>query len=95
MPPKPRDLISRLCTVDTSSRLGNIQGGAKTVKSHPWFEDVNWEDVYFRRKQGPIVPHLKGPTDTRNFDEYEPEPEGKEKYGEDMRRKYENAFADF
>jgi hypothetical protein len=95
MPDNARDLISSLCTVDVSSRLGNIKGGAKTVKEHPWFEDVNWDDRYYRRSQGPIVPHVRGPTDTRNFDDYEPEPEGRERYGVDMQKKYESAFADF
>lgn len=95
MPDVPRKLISRLCTVDTSKRLGNIKGGAATVKSHEWFADVNWEDVYYRRMQGPIVPHLRGPLDTRNFDEYEPESEGREKYSDELRKKWECDFADF
>ena len=95
MPPGARDLISRLCTVDISKRLGNIQGGAATVRQHEWFTDVNWDDVYYRRLQGPIVPHLKGPTDARNFDEYEPESENRERYNVDMQRKYEEAFKDF
>jgi protein kinase A len=95
MPPSARDIISCLCTVDTSKRLGNIQGGAATVKSHKWFSDINWDEVYYRKIQGPIVPHVRGPTDTRNFDEYEPESENRERYGIDMQKKYEPSFADF
>ncbi|KAF2807301.1 Pkinase-domain-containing protein [Mytilinidion resinicola] len=90
-----RDLIAGLCTVDTSKRLGNIQGGARTVKEHPWFRNIDWDALYHRRVQGPIVPHLRGPADTRNFDEYEPEPEGREEYSADMRDRWDECFKDF
>ena len=95
MPQGPRDLISKLCKVDTSKRWGNIQGGAATVKGHEWFADVNWDDVYYRKTKGPIIPHLRGPTDTRNFDDYEPEAEGRDPYSEELRAKYEESFRDF
>lgn len=75
-----RDIISGLCTVDVSKRLGNIKGGAATVKEHPWFKDIDWDRLYHRKMQGPIVPHLKSADDTRNFDDYDPEPEKKEPY---------------
>ncbi|KAF1999021.1 Pkinase-domain-containing protein [Amniculicola lignicola CBS 123094] len=90
-----RDLISGLCTVDTSKRLGNIQGGAQAVKSHPWFANIDWDQLYQRKVQGPIVPHLRGPADTRNFDEYEPESGEREAYGEELRAKWEGFFDDF
>ena len=80
MTPLARDLISKLCTVDVSNRLGHIQGGAKKVKEHEWFAEINWDDVYYRKMQGPIVPHLKGPDDTRNFDEYDAEPAKRDQY---------------
>ena len=90
-----RDLISGLCTVDTSKRLGNIQGGASTVKSHAWFKDIDWDALYHRKINGPIVPHLRGPADTRNFDEYEPESIHREGYTKEMAEKYDDAFKDF
>lgn len=95
MTPDARDLISGLCTVDTSKRLGNIKGGAGAVKSHPWFRNIDWDALYHRKVQGPIVPHLRGPADTRNFDEYEPEPEGREKYSSEMRERWDECFRDF
>jgi protein kinase A len=95
MSPDARDLISKLCTVDTSKRLGNISGGAGAVKSHPWFRTIDWDSLYHRRVNGPIVPHLKGPADTRNFDEYDPEPEGREPYSDDVRKKWDDHFRDF
>ncbi|KIW04520.1 uncharacterized protein PV09_04275 [Verruconis gallopava] len=95
MPDAARDIISRLCTVDVTKRLGNIKGGARTVKQHEWFAGVNWDDMYYRRCRGPIIPHLSSPTDTRNFDEYEPESEDREKFTDEMNKKYEEFFADF
>ena len=95
--PNARDLISKLCVPDTSKRLGNISGGAGTVKAHPFFKGINWDDLYHRRSNGPIVPHLKGKADTRNFDEYEPEapPDQRDKYTDELARRYESSFADF
>ena len=90
-----RSLISGLCTADTSKRLGNISGGAQTVKKHAFFNDINWEDMYQRRQNGPIVPHLRGPADTRNFDDYEPESGNREPYTEELRGKWEEHFRDF
>lgn len=90
-----RDLISGLCTVDTSKRLGNIQGGAGAVKAHPWFKDIDWDAIYHRKVNGPIVPHLRGPADTRNFDEYEPESTSREPYTDEMSKKWDEHFKDF
>ncbi|KAF2469303.1 Pkinase-domain-containing protein [Lindgomyces ingoldianus] len=95
MSSEARDLISGLCTVDTSKRLGNIKGGASAVKSHPWFRQIDWNALYNRKVHGPIVPHLRGPADTRNFDEYEPESENREPYSREMRDKWEECFRDF
>jgi len=75
-----RDIIAGLCTVDVGRRLGNVKGGAATVKAHPWFSNINWDAVYHRKMQGPIVPHLRGADDTRNFDEYDAEPVHRDPY---------------
>ncbi|KAH6448648.1 hypothetical protein HBI59_086480 [Parastagonospora nodorum] len=90
-----RDLISGLCTVDTSKRLGNISGGASRVKSHPWFKNIDWDRLYNREVNGPIVPHLRGPADTRNFDEYEPESSHRDAYTKELSDKWDESFRDF
>ncbi|WPH05045.1 Hypothetical protein R9X50_00794400 [Acrodontium crateriforme] len=90
-----RDIIGKLCTVDVTKRLGNIQGGASTVKAHPWFSHIDWDALYHRKMQGPIVPHLKSADDTRNFDEYDAEPVHRDTYTKEMQAKYESAFSDF
>jgi serine/threonine protein kinase len=81
-----RGIIGGLCTVDVSKRLGNVQGGAATVKAHPWFKNIDWDAVYHRKMQGPIVPHLKSADDTRNFDEYDAEPVHRDPYTRVRRR---------
>lgn len=90
-----RDLISKLCTVDVSKRLGNIQGGAAAVKSHPWFATIDWDDLYNRRNPGPIIPHLRNAEDTRNFDDYDPESPNRPTYSDDLRNKFDHMFGDF
>ncbi|KAI9812768.1 MAG: serine/threonine protein kinase, AGC [Pycnora praestabilis] len=95
MSSEAKDLISGLCTVDRTKRLGNISGGVGRVKSHPFFKDINWEALYYRKIEGPIVPHVTHAADTSNFDDYDPEPEGRESYTHDMRKKYEHEFKDF
>ena len=90
-----QDIIRSLCTVDRSRRLGNISGGAARVKSHPFFQDINWDDVYNRKHEGPIVPQLRYPGDASCFDSY-PEDDGKhEPYTDDMVEKYDEYFTDF
>ncbi|KAF2672994.1 Pkinase-domain-containing protein [Microthyrium microscopicum] len=95
MTPDARSLISGLCTVDVSKRLGNISGGAATVKFHPWFRNIDWDALYHRKSKGPIIPHLRGPADTRNFDDYEPEAKNRPAYSDELRNRYDEAFKDF
>lgn len=95
MPPAARDLISGLCNVDVSKRLGNIEGGAGRVKAHEFFKGIDWDGMYRREVQGPIIPHLKSKDDTRNFDEYDPESPNREPYTDEMRARYDPKFADF
>ena len=95
MSPDARSIISGLCHVDITKRLGNISGGAATVKSHPWFQTIDWDAMLNRRIRGPIIPHLRGPADTRNFDEYEPEPKNRPPYTEELRQRYDESFKDF
>jgi len=90
-----KDLIKSLCTIDRSKRLGNISGGAQRVKDHPFFRGVNWEDLYNRRRRGPIIPPVRYPGDAQCFDNY-PEDDGKrDDYSTEMQHKYDRYFEDF
>lgn len=92
-----RDIITQLCRTNVAQRLGYISGGAARVKSHPFFDGINWDDLYYRRVPGPIVPQVTHPADASNFEEYPPPPDPSTLtvYTDDMREKYDPLFADF
>ncbi|KAL2111162.1 hypothetical protein VUR80DRAFT_210 [Thermomyces stellatus] len=93
--PQAKDIIRQFCTVDRTRRLGNMSGGAARVKEHPFFEGVNWDDVYHRRNKGPIIPPVKAPDDSQCFERY-PEDEGKHcEYTDEMAAQYDQYFEDF
>jgi protein kinase A len=93
--PEAKDIIRQFCTVDRSKRLGNIQGGAARVKDHPFFRGVDWEDVYYRKYRGPIIPPIRYPGDAQCFDIYPDEKGGREPYTGELSKKWEDHFKDF
>lgn len=50
-----------------------MKNGAKDIKSHRWFKDVDWNEVYNKKYAAPIQPVIKSVDDTSNFDEYNEE----------------------
>lgn len=52
--PEVADLINQLICRKQEDRLG--KNGAKSIKEHPWFSDINWEDIVNRKVQPPFVP---------------------------------------
>ncbi|KAL4872495.1 hypothetical protein BDV12DRAFT_162340 [Aspergillus spectabilis] len=96
MSPAAQNIISLLCKTNPAERLGHISGGSARVRSHPFFADINWDDLYYRRIKGPIIPRVDHPADTGNFEEYpDPDPKTQSMYTDDMRSKYEALFSDF
>ncbi|WZZ12931.1 hypothetical protein YC2023_106020 [Brassica napus] len=62
--PEARDLIcSLLC--DSEHRLGSHGAGAEQIKAHPWFKDVEWENLY--EMDAAFKPVVNGELDTQNF----------------------------
>ena len=94
-----KDIVGQLCTVNPSQRLGNISSGGvegtALVKAHPFFRAIDWDALYHRKMKGPIVPRVKHPTDSSNFDHYDPPSESKSEYTRDMASKYDHEFKDF
>lgn len=68
--PLARDLICRLLVADPTQRLGATGEGGFSVRNHPWFAGVDWLGLYNRTAPTPLVPMVKSPADTRNFEEY-------------------------
>lgn len=60
-------------TADRTKRLGNLRGGSEDVKKHKWFRGVDWQGLYDKQIQAPIIPPYQHPGDTSNFEKY-PEP---------------------
>ena len=67
-----------------------MKNGAKDVKQHRWFRDVDWQDVYDRVYDAPIKPKVKSPQDTSNFDDY-----NEEFLHEDAIQSHYEMFGDF
>ncbi|KAJ1920312.1 cAMP-dependent protein kinase catalytic subunit [Mycoemilia scoparia] len=77
--PLARDLVKHLLSADLSKRYGNLKGGTKDIKEHPWFQEVDWERLMCREIPAPLIPSQKQHGDTSNFDQY---PETHEVYGD-------------
>ncbi|KAI4130662.1 MAG: hypothetical protein LQ338_001639 [Usnochroma carphineum] len=93
--PDARSLISGLCTVNPTQRLGSLAGGVDRIKSHPFFAPMDWDALYYRKIKGPIIPKLRHPADASNFDEYDQPREEKSAYTKEMASKYDHEFKDF
>jgi len=102
VPRVARDFILALCKTDPTERLGHIVGGSKRVMQHHFFDGIHWDEIYYRRRRGPIIPRVEWEGDAGNFDEYPDPPDdveesegGRGKYTEEMRQDWDFAFQDF
>ena len=64
-------LTKQLLNRARKKRLGNLKGGIKNIKEHPYFASVNWVDILNRRIATPWSPEVTDPFDTSCFDEYD------------------------
>eukprot|EP01121_Diplochlamys_sp_Union-15-3_P012294 TRINITY_DN3665_c0_g2_i4.p1 TRINITY_DN3665_c0_g2~~TRINITY_DN3665_c0_g2_i4.p1 ORF type:complete len:350 (-),score=59.09 TRINITY_DN3665_c0_g2_i4:46-1095(-) len=69
--PEVQDLLRRLLVVDPTRRLGV---GKEDIKLHPFFSDINWQEIKSRERQGPFVPVIRDPRDTCHFQQYQEVP---------------------
>lgn len=63
-----RDLVTRLLERDVTKRLGLTRGGARTVRSHPWFARLDWDAMLQKKEVAPYKPKLAGALDVSKFD---------------------------
>jgi len=86
-----KDLIFKMIN-NSNDRLG--KNGADEIKKHPFFKDVDWDNI--RNSKAPFIPELKNEYDTKyfeKFDEVEPfYPKNKNKF---KRRDVEYVGYDF
>ncbi|XP_055838157.1 cGMP-dependent protein kinase, isozyme 2 forms cD5/T2 isoform X2 [Episyrphus balteatus] len=70
------NLIKKLCRDNPAERLGYQRGGISEIQKHKWFDGFYWEGLQNRSLEPPILPTVKSSTDTTNFDDYPPDPDG-------------------
>lgn len=62
------DICMKLLDRDPKRRLGAGPGDAEEIKKHPFFSEINWEDVLEKKIKPEWIPPIKDETDTSNFD---------------------------
>ncbi len=60
-------LLQQLLDRDPTRRIGAMNDAAE-LKQHPFFNDVNWEDVAKKEHEMPFKPKVRGPEDTSCID---------------------------
>ncbi|XP_017332476.1 ribosomal protein S6 kinase alpha-5 [Ictalurus punctatus] len=69
MGPLAKDIIQRLLIKDPKKRLGSGLSGAQDVKSHPFYQKINWEDLAAKKVPAPFKPVIRDELDVSNFAE--------------------------
>ena len=70
MSEESKDLIKRILVVRPEDRLGSFAAGEKDIKEHPFFNDINWEEIQNMEAKVPFQPKVKDYLDGSNFDDY-------------------------
>lgn len=78
--------------VDTNYRLGCMKNGVDDIKTHSWFQDINWEILLQKKNYGPLNPNISKEGDTHNFYKF-----SDIKFQEDLDENidYDKIFQDF
>uniref|UniRef100_A0A3Q3ANU3 Ribosomal protein S6 kinase n=1 Tax=Kryptolebias marmoratus TaxID=37003 RepID=A0A3Q3ANU3_KRYMA len=64
-----KDLIKQLLIKDPKKRLGSGSNGAESVKKHPFYQKINWEDLAAKKVPAPFKPVIRDELDVSNFAE--------------------------
>ena len=65
---KAKDLISKFLEIDPNKRLGSAENGWEDVKSHPYFEDVDWDKAKEKKLTPPFFPKIDNEEDIKYFE---------------------------
>ncbi|CAO3617151.1 unnamed protein product [Cunninghamella echinulata] len=69
-----KDLILGLLEHDPRLRIGCAHffepdlDGINEIRDHPYFSNINWNDVYHKRLPAPFIPRIQSETDVSHFD---------------------------
>ncbi|EDR28299.1 serine/threonine protein kinase, putative [Entamoeba dispar SAW760] len=61
-----KSIVSGLLTIEVKKRLG--YKSIQEIKSHPWFEGINWNTLLSESREDIFVPELDNETDTGYFE---------------------------
>ena len=64
--PPARDFLSKLLDRDPLARLG--YNGVEEVKSHPYYETIDWDKLLAKEMEPPFKPRVRGESDVGNVD---------------------------
>uniref|UniRef100_A0A7S3NHD3 AGC-kinase C-terminal domain-containing protein n=1 Tax=Euplotes harpa TaxID=151035 RepID=A0A7S3NHD3_9SPIT len=63
-----KDLIVKLLEPKPSLRIGHGPDGAKNIKQHPFFSQIDWEQLYNKAIEPPFVPVVQNDEDISQID---------------------------
>ncbi|XP_038035585.1 ribosomal protein S6 kinase alpha-5 isoform X1 [Anas acuta] len=64
-----KDIIQRLLMKDPKKRLGCGPTDADEIKQHPFFQNINWDDLAAKKVSAPFKPVIRDELDVSNFAE--------------------------
>ena len=66
-------IIQELLTRDPNQRLGGLAAGEDGILFHPWFSsnDMDMDDLRAKKYPAPVVPTIKDPLDSSNFENWD------------------------
>lgn len=57
------DFFSKIFVTNPKKRLGSK--GAYEIKAHPFFREINWDDILSMKVKPPFMPRINRPDETR------------------------------
>ena len=64
-----KDLINKLLVIDPSKRLGSGKDGIQNLKHHPYFKNINWEELRELKVTPPFIPEINDDTDVKYIED--------------------------
>jgi len=90
-----KDFISKLLIRNPKNRLGSEGGDVKDLQKHPWFNNLNWDDLLQCKVDPPYKPYVKSIMDVTNFSVEFTGEKVQDTFGEAVNIEHQNAFANF
>jgi len=62
-----KDLVKNLLQVDLTRRYGVLRNGVNDIKNHRWFVLVDWNVIFHKKAEAPLIPKVSFAGDTKHF----------------------------